>query len=619
MRRFPETGDRKKQKPPPRTDRKKGQSQTGMRYLLRYMKPYRKEAVIAPLLKFLEACMEIFVPLIMSQIIDEGIGKQDRAYILKMGGLLVFIALLGWGFAVTAQYFAAKAAMGFGAEVRNALFDRILGMEQERIDRIGIPSLITRVTNDVNRLQAGVNLVLRIALRAPFIVLGAILMSGVIDRRILPVFLAAAAGVTLMMFLVIRFSSSFYRKIQSLIDGAALLCRENLIGIRSVRAFRMQEKECGRFRGKTEELYRMQSRAGRISALLTPGNTVILNAAVILVLWLGGRLVNDGVLLNGKIIALVNYLTQILVAVTAFADLAVSVNKAVASAARLETVLAGPAEKSAHEAPRQEESSGRHPEKDGDPEAPVPFIEFRNVSFTYDGAKKPSLQDISFSVRRGARVGIIGGTGSGKSTVAALLQGIYPASEGRILINGTDILSYPDEERRALFAVCPQRVRLFEGTVRENLGWGKENATEEEMREALAKASALDFVTEKEGGLLAAVEPGGRNFSGGQKQRLTIARALLKDSPILILDDSTSALDFLTEAGIRHALAEETGKGRTAVIISQRTSGVSGCDLILVLEEGTLCGIGTHDELLASCTVYREIYQSQMGNAGEVK
>ena len=579
-----------------------------MRYLLRYIKPYRKEAVIAPLFKFFETCMEIFVPLIMSQIIDVGIKNHDRNYILMMGGLLVLIALLGWGVAITAQYFAAKAAMGFGAEVRKALFAHILKMDQKTVDRIGIPSLITRVTNDVNRAQSGVNLVLRLALRAPFIVLGAIIMSGVISRRIMLIYIAVAIAVMLVMFLVIHFTMPFYKKIQLLVDKIALFCRENLIGIRSVRAFRMQNKESEAFSEKTDELYKTQYRAGKISALLNPASTIIINIAVILVLWLGGRLVNDGVLLNGKIIALVNYLTQILIAITAFADLAVSVNKAAASCSRIEAVMR---EKESVTAVYGSEAAESGAGEDS-------FIEFKNVTFSYDRAAKPSLREISFSVKKGDHIGIIGGTGSGKSTLIKLLQGIYPVSGGQVTVEGRDILSYSEQDRRALFAVCPQQARLFKGTIRENMKWGNENASEEEIVSALGNAAAWEFVQEKEETLDFEVESGGRNLSGGQKQRLTIARAFLKDSPVLILDDSTSALDFLTESKIRHYLSGEEREGQTAFIVSQRTHSVSSCDLILVLDEGELCGLGTHQTLLETCNVYREIYMSQQGNIAEV-
>ncbi len=575
--------------------------------LIRYIKPYMKEAVTGPLFKFFEACMEIFVPLIMSLIIDVGIKNSDYTYILKMGGLLVLIAVLGWGFAITAQFFCAKAALGFGMEVRKALFSHVLNMKQETVDKIGIPSLITRVTNDVTRAQTGVNMILRLALRAPFIVLGAIIMSGVINTKVMIIYILLVPVVVLFAFSVMKRTVPMYDRIQFIIDKIALFCRENLIGIRSVRAFGMQKKESEEFADKTDELYKLQCRAGRLSALLNPANTIIINAAIIFVLWLGGGLVNDGVLESGKIIALVNYLTQILVAIVATVDLTVTISRGNASAKRIALVL--------------KEGEGGNFAENEDAFVNVPeieTIEFKNVDFAYERAGRPALKNISFKVKKGDSVGIIGGTGCGKSTVIRLLQGLYPVTEGEILINGSNINNLTEGEKKAFFSVVPQQARLFKGTVRENMRWGNPFATDDEIIGCLKNAAAWEFIKEKEGQLDFMIEQSGRNLSGGQKQRLTIARALIKKSPILILDDSTSALDFVTEAGIRKYLAGDALLGTTKFIVSQRTSGVGSCNVIIVLDEGEICGMGTHNELLKNCDVYREIYLSQHGDASEV-
>ncbi len=573
--------------------------------LIKYTKKYKFETVIGPLFKFFEACMEIFVPLIMSQIIDVGIVNNDKGYILKMGGLMMLIAVLGWGFAITAQFFCAKAALGFGTELRKALFFNILNFETETVDKYGIPSLITRLTNDVNRAQTGFNFLLRLALRAPFVVSGAIIMSGIINVTVMLIYIAIVLIIVLCAFIVTKYNMPVYEKIQGITDKIAVFCRENIIGIRSVRAFGMQKKESEEFSEKADELCKEQIRAGRISALLNPINNVIINIAIIIVLWIGSVFVFDGVLLSGKIIALVNYLTQILVAVVAAIDLTVTLNRGAASAKRVAMVLneASGVQKVLDEIKAEENDS---------------FICFDNVDFGYKNSRSLSLKNVSFSVKKGDSVGIIGGTGSGKSTLVKLLQGIYPVSRGAVFVAGKNINSYEEKEKRRLFSFVPQRALLFKGSVRENMKWGKAEATDEEIITALKNAEAWSFISEKEGQLDFEIEQSGRNLSGGQKQRLTIARALLKESPVIIFDDSTSALDYVTESRIRKYVAGDKLSEVTKFIVSQRTSAISHCDLIIVLDEGSVCGLGTHSELLESCTVYREIYLSQHGNAEEV-
>ena len=573
--------------------------------LIKYTKKYKVETVIGPLFKFFEACMEIFVPLIMSQIIDVGIVNNDKGYILKMGGLMMLIAVLGWGFAITAQFFCAKAALGFGTELRKALFFNILNFETETVDKYGIPSLITRLTNDVNRAQTGFNFLLRLALRAPFVVSGAIIMSGIINVTVMLIYIAIVLIIVLCAFIVTKYNMPVYEKIQGITDKIAVFCRENIIGIRSVRAFGMQKKESEEFSEKADELCKEQIRAGRISALLNPINTVIINIAIIIVLWIGSVFVFDGVLLSGKIIALVNYLTQILVAVVAAIDLTVTLNRGAASAKRVAMVL-------------NEDSGVQKVLDEIKAEENDSFICFDNVDFGYKNSRSLSLKNVSFSVKKGDSVGIIGGTGSGKSTLVKLLQGIYPVSRGAVFVAGKNINSYEEKEKRRLFSFVPQRALLFKGSVRENMKWGKAEATDEEIITALKNAEAWSFISEKEGRLDFEIEQSGRNLSGGQKQRLTIARALLKESPVIIFDDSTSALDYVTESKIRKYVAGDKLSEVTKFIVSQRTSAISHCDLIIVLDEGSVCGLGTHSELLESCTVYREIYLSQHGNAEEV-
>lgn len=578
--------------------------------LLGHLKGYRVGAVLGPLLKFLEALMETFVPFIMSRIIDAGIKNSDTTYIINMGLLLIFIAVLGWIFSLSAQYFNARASMGFGLNLRTAMFDKILAMDMESIDRFSIPSLITRTTTDVVRTQTGLNMFLRLILRNPFIVLGAIIMSGVINIRVMIVYIILVPLIALGFYLTIRFARPFYEKIQRGIDRLTSFCRENIIGVRSVRAFRMQEEERRHFEEQTDDLFMNQVRADRIAAINIPLNTLMVNACVILVLVIGSTFVNNGFILNGSIIALVNYLFQILLAVERTATLVDSFNKANVSSKRIKEVLD-------YDKNKAESSATDKPPVTKDPEAP--FIEFKNVSFSYDKNAAYALSDVSFTLERGQTLGIIGGTGSGKSTLVSILQGIYPVTEGSVLIEGADVRDYNVQELRKYFSVVSQKPLLFAGTVRDNILFGNPDATDDDIDQALKASVSDEFVYAKEGGLDFKVEYGGRNLSGGQKQRLTIARAFVRNADILVLDDATSALDYVTESKIRKYITGKNAHASTKVIVSQRISAVMQCDRILVLEDGHIKGTGRHEELLASCPVYNEIYLSQTGDLEEAE
>ena len=578
--------------------------------LLGHLKGYRVGAVLGPLLKFLEALMETFVPFIMSRIIDAGIKNGDTTYIINMGLLLIFIAVLGWIFSLSAQYFNARASMGFGLNLRTAMFDKILAMDMESIDRFSIPSLITRTTTDVVRTQTGLNMFLRLILRNPFIVLGAIIMSGVINIRVMIVYIILVPLIALGFYLTIRFARPFYEKIQRGIDRLTSFCRENIIGVRSVRAFRMQEEERRHFEEQTDDLFMNQVRADRIAAINIPLNTLMVNACVILVLVIGSTFVNNGFILNGSIIALVNYLFQILLAVERTATLVDSFNKANVSSKRIKEVLD-------YDRNKAESPATDKPPVTKDPEAP--FIEFKNVSFSYDKNAAYALSDVSFTLEKGQTLGIIGGTGSGKSTLVSILQGIYPVTEGSVLIEGADVKDYNVQELRKYFSVVSQKPLLFAGTVRDNILFGNPDATDDDIDQALKASVSDEFVYAKEGGLDFKVEYGGRNLSGGQKQRLTIARAFVRNADILVLDDATSALDYVTESKIRKHITGKNAHASTKVIVSQRISAVMQCDRILVLEDGHIKGTGRHEELLASCPVYNEIYLSQTGDLEEAE
>ena len=565
-----------------------------MKSLIRYLKNYKKESVTGPLFKLLEACFELIVPLVMADIIDIGIKNRDVFYIFKMGGVLVIFGVLGLACSLTAQFFAAKAAVGFGTELRSDLFSHIGKLSYSEIDLAGNSTLITRMTSDINQVQSGVNLVLRLFLRSPFIVAGALVLSVMISKKLSVIFLIAVPVLSIVIYGIMLVTIPLYKKVQKGLDGVLRATRENLSGIRVVRAFCTQEKEKKEFRDQSEGLMKFQLLVGKISALLNPVTYVIVNVSIIAILWFGGKEVYYGKLTQGEVIALVNYMSQILLALVALSNLIVAFTKAVASADRINEIFKL----------KTEIKDGKNEEKDQNTEYAV---EMKNVTFSYKGDKEPVLHNISLSVKKGQTVGIIGGTGSGKTTLVSLLPRFYDVEEGKILIYGRNIKDYHLEELRKQFGIVPQKAVLFHGTIKENIRLGKEDATEEEILKVLKTAQA-------EGSLLDLdknIGEGGKNLSGGQRQRLTIARALVRDPKILILDDSSSALDFATDARLRKAIKEET-KDRTVFIVSQRASSIMHADQIIVLDNGEIKGCGKHSDLLKNCGVYQEICRSQL-------
>lgn len=569
-----------------------------MKNLLKYLKNYKKESIIAPLFKMLEASFELLVPLVMAKIIDVGIKNSDQTYIWKMCGLMVALGVLGLVCSLTAQYFAAKAALGFGTELRASMYRHINRLSYQELDLVGTPTLVTRMTSDINQVQTGVNMVLRLFLRSPFLVVGAVTMAFTISAKLTVIFLVAVPLIGLAIFLIIRLTIPIYKKAQNFLDGIVRITRENYVGARVVRAFSRQEDEKKDFLENSDNLKNMQLYAGKISALMNPVTFVLINLAIIAILWAGGWQVQAEAITQGEVVALVNYMNQILVALVALANLIVTITKAVACAARVNEVFAV--------TPSMEEgekTEGRTDEKQ-------PKIVFDHVTFSYGGAQEASLEDISFTVEAGETVGVIGGTGSGKSTLMNLIPRFYDAQQGQILVDGQNVREYSFQGLREKFGIVPQKAVLFQGTIRENLCWRKKESTDEELWKALEIAQGKEVVEKKSGGLDERVETGGRNFSGGQRQRLTIARALVGNPEILILDDSASALDFATDAALRKALRRGTAD-TTVLIVSQRASAVKNADKILVLDDGRLAGCGTHKELLQSCSVYREICLSQ--------
>ncbi|NLM74416.1 MAG: ABC transporter ATP-binding protein [Clostridiaceae bacterium] len=568
--------------------------------LARFLKGYIKESIIGPLFKFLEACFELIVPLVMANIIDIGIKNNDTSFILKMGGLMIFLGVLGLVCSLTAQYFAAKAALGFGTALRNELFSHINTLSFSELDKIGTSTLITRITSDINQAQTGVNLVLRLFLRSPFIVAGAIIMSFLINARLAIFFLIVTLLISLVIYFIMSKSIPLYKKAQNKLDRVSLVTRENLTGVRVIRAFSKQEDEMKDFEQSHDDLTNTQLLVGRISALLNPVTYIILNAGIIAVIWYGGFEVYDGIITQGEVIALINYMSQILLALIAFSNLIISFTRASASAVRINEVFA--VKSSMNEASSKVNEYA---------EANSPKVEFRDVSFSYNQSEEEALSGISFRVESGETVGIIGGTGSGKSTLVNLIPRFYDVTYGEILIDGKNVKDYAFSELRKKIAVVPQKAVLFRGTIRQNMQWGKEDATDEEIYRALEIAQARDFVDEKPDGLDFEILQGGKNLSGGQRQRLTIARALVAEPQILILDDSSSALDFATDARLRKALSTRT-RNMTVFIVSQRASAIKNADKIIVLDNGRMVGMGKHDELLESCGVYKEICLSQL-------
>lgn len=569
-----------------------------MKKILKYLKEYKKECICAPLFKLLEASFELIVPLVMAAIIDNGITASDKPYIWKMGGVLVLLAAVGLISSVTAQYFAAKAAVGFSTKLRHILFEKIESLSFSKMDTVGTSTLITRMTSDINQVQSGVNLVLRLFLRSPFIVFGAMAMAFTINVRAAMVFVVTIPLLSIVVFSVMAASLPLYKKVQSSLDTVLSHTRENLEGTRVIRAFNKQNDEIDSFNRDNEFLTNMQQVVGRISALTNPLTFIIINIATIAVIVSGGKQVYAGILTQGEVVALVNYMSQILVELIKLANLIVQVTKAVACGNRIADVLSIPS---------------KLPEKNPkliDAKAGAPEVEFDHVCMTYEGAADETLTDISFTVQKGQTIGIIGGTGSGKSSLVNLIPRFYDATKGTIRIQGNDINDYDAVQLRDKIGVVMQKAVLFAGTIADNLRWGKNDATEEEMWKALDIAQATEVVKGKEGGLDYMIEQGGKNLSGGQKQRLTIARAVVKDPDILILDDSASALDFATDASLRAALKGMHGD-KTIFIVSQRTSSIQFADNIIVLDDGQMVGFGSHEKLLETCETYKEIYDSQ--------
>ena len=568
-----------------------------MNRLLHYVKPHPFITVMAPLFKMLEATFELFVPLVVAQMIDVGIARQDAPYLWKMGALLILLGVVGFGFSLTAQYFAAKSAVSMGMAMRSDLFRHIQTFSYREIDQIGTSTLINRMTNDVNQVQNGFNMFLRLFLRSPFVVFGAMIMAFTVNMRAAVPFVVTIPALLVVVFAILLASMPLYKKVQKQLDRVLLTTRENLLGIRVVRAFARQLEEKKRFREETDGLYRKQIFVGKISALLNPLTYVLINLGIIAVLYFGGRQVDAGDLTQGQVIALINYMSQILTELVKLANLIILLSRALASLARVNAVF-------------DVKPSITDTGDDAVPTPGAPAVSFENVSFAYAGAKKETLHRLNFSVLPGETLGIIGGTGSGKSTLANLIPRFYDCTAGTIRLFGRDIRSLRPSSIRSRVGIVPQKATVFSGSLRKNMQWGKADATDEEIYRALDIAQAKTFVDEKDQGMDLWIEQGGNNLSGGQKQRLTIARALVGRPDILILDDSASALDFATDARLRQAIRQST-HGMTVFLISQRVSAIRGADHILVLDDGAPAGYGTHEELLDSNPLYQEICASQ--------
>lgn len=570
-----------------------------MRKLLIYLRDYKKECVLAPLFKLLEASFELIVPLVMAAIIDKGIAVSDRPYIFRMGGVLVLLALIGLTCSITAQFFAAKAAVGFSTKLRYALFSHIESLSFSEMDTIGTSTLITRMTSDINQVQSGVNMVLRLFLRSPFIVFGAMIMAFTVNVKAALVFVVTIPLLSVVVFSVMAASIPLFKKVQNGLDQVLGHTRENLEGARVIRAFNKEEQEQKEFYESNGFLTNMQMIVGRISTLMNPLTYIIINCAILAVIWIGGKQVYGGIITQGEVVALVNYMSQILVELVKLANLIVNINKSIACGNRIQEVF---------EIQTSIESGSK--DTDAAVKKDVPAVEFSHVSMSYAGSAEESLTDIDFTVKKGQTIGIIGGTGSGKSSVVNLIPRFYDVSKGCVRVDGRDVKNYDLVTLRDKIGVVMQKSVLFQGTIEENLRWGNPDATEEELWKAIEVAQATDVVEGKEGKLSYMVEQGGRNLSGGQKQRLTIARAVVKDPDILILDDSASALDFATDAKLRSALRNLQGN-KTIFIVSQRMSSIQFADQIIVMDDGQAVGIGTHEQLLENCEIYREIYESQ--------
>lgn len=568
-----------------------------MKELLKYLRHYIKESILAPLFKMLEASFELFVPLVMAAIIDTGIKNSDKPYIFKMAMVLVGLAIVGFISALTAQYFAAKASVGFGKELRGDLYRHINTLSYSEIDKIGTSTLITRLTADVNQMQTAVNLFLRLFLRSPFIVIGAVVMAFTVDPKTAIIFAVSIPLLAAVVFGIMFYSVPIYKKVQNRLDSVMRITRENLSGVRVIRAFNHEQKEIEDFDKCSEELKDMQLYGGKISAYLNPITYVIVNLSIVLIIYVGGIQVNTGRLTQGEVISLINYMSQVLVELIKLSNLIINLTKSVACGNRIYDVF--------KIKPSINDGSGIKTNGEA-------AVEFDHVSATYAGSKEKSLDSLTLSIPRGSTIGIIGATGSGKTTLISLIPRFYDVSEGSLKVNGTDVRNYNVDELRKLIGVVPQKAALVSGTVRDNVKWGKPDATDEEIIEALKTAQALDFVNEKDG-LDSKILQGGKNLSGGQIQRLTIARALVRKPEILILDDSSSALDFATDAALRRAIKADTDN-MTVFIVSQRFSTIKNADMIIVLDDGSVCGIGKHDELFENCEEYKEICESQLSS-----
>lgn len=572
-----------------------------MKKLLVYLKGYEKETVLAPLFKMLEALFELFVPLVMAAVIDVGIGGHDRGYVIRMCLVLIALGVIGLACSITAQYFAAKAATGFSTVLRRELFAHIQSLSYTEMDNLGTSTLITRMTSDINQVQSGVNLVLRLFLRSPFIVFGAMIMAFTVDVKAAMIFVVAIPMLSVVVFGIMIWTMPLYRRVQGALDKVLGLTRENLTGVRVIRAFCLEEQEQTHFREKNECLTDMQKFVGKISGLMNPLTYIIVNGAVVVLLHTGAIRVDQGIITTGAVVALVNYMNQILVELVKLANLIINITKSVACGNRIQSVLEIPSSM-----------------KNGSDTnlARADEVVFDHVGLTYAQAGTESLTDIDFSAKAGQTIGIIGGTGSGKSSLVNLIPRFYDATAGAVKINGKNVKDFDLETLRKMVGIVPQKAVLFKGTIEDNLRWGKKDATEEELWEALETAQAAEFVRERADGLQAKIDQGGKNLSGGQRQRLTIARALVGHPGILILDDSASALDFATDAALRKALREMKGNP-IVFIVSQRTSSIRHADQIIVLDDGMVAGIGTHQELLENCPVYQEIHYSQFDRKEE--
>ena len=562
--------------------------------VIKMLGKYKKEAVLSPLFKLLEALFELFVPIVVASLIDIGIGNADKGYAVKMFFLLILLAVIGLSFSITAQYFAAKAAVGVGTRLRSVLFKKIQSLSFSELDSIGTSTMITRMTSDVNQVQSGINMFLRLFMRSPFIVFGAMIMAFTIDFQAALVFVCAIPVLAVVVFAIMLISIPLYKKSQSRLDKVTGKTRENLTGARVIRAFCREEREIDEFKDLNSQLTAAQKYVGKISALMNPVTFVIINVAIVVLIWVGAIRVEQGVLTQGAVVALYNYMSQILVELIKLANLIITMTKSVACCNRVTAVL---------------ETSSTLQHTDNDTIETENCIDFVNVALTYQGAGGESLTDINFSIKPGETVGIIGGTGSGKSSLVNLIPHFYDCTKGGVYVDGKNVKSYSPTELREKIGIVLQKAVLFKGTIRDNLLWGNKNATEQQLVQALEIAQAADVVASKKNGLDEVIEQGGKNLSGGQKQRLTIARALVKQPEILILDDSASALDYATDARLRKAV--KGLKNTTVIIVSQRTSSIMSADKIIVMDDGKIVGIGTHSQLLDSCSIYQEIYSSQ--------